>query len=79
MIGHEIMAKYRLDHSPCPPDGISQPCCRCTGRKSVPKCRSMHKRVRNLTDGTEDERSDAVMNRAEAFPETPGVPTRVRL
>lgn len=76
MIGHEITAKYHIDHARTL--AMVFPAL-LKVRRTEKRARLLQyaARVWNLTEGTEDERIDAVIRKTEQFFENLGVPTRL--
>lgn len=76
MIGHEITAKYHIDHARTL--AMVFPALLKVRRDSKRgKLLQYAERVWNITDGTEDERIDAVIAKTEEFFEGLGMPTRL--
>ncbi|MEH6433958.1 iron-containing alcohol dehydrogenase [Massilia sp. DD77] len=76
MIGHELTALYGLDHAQTL--AVVLPAMLRVRREAKrAKLLQYAARVWNLTDGDEDARIDAAIERTEAFFESVGVPTRL--
>ena len=76
MIGHEITAKYHIDHARTL--AIVFPALIKVRRaEKRAKLLQYATRVWNLTDGTEDQRIDVAIRKTEEFFEGLGVPTRL--
>lgn len=76
MIGHELTAKYHIDHARTL--AVVFPALLKVRRDSKrEKLLQYASRVLHLTEGTDDERIDAVIAQTEAFFESLGMPTRL--
>lgn len=76
MIGHEITAKYHIDHARTLAIVFPALLKVCREAKRA-KLLQYAERVWGLTEGSEDERIDAVIRKTEGFFEGLGVPTRL--
>jgi NADP-dependent alcohol dehydrogenase len=76
MIGHEMTARYDIDHARTLAVILPSLLRVCREAKRG-KLLQYAARVWNLNDGTEDERIEAAIMKTEAFFESLGIPTRL--